>query len=101
MRGWALVLLLAILTVPWTALPDEEGGGVGTSIAEPPSSVQGEATSTPDRALALEGNFFVENVGQLDDPEVRYFAQDGELSVGLRREGVVFTLRKASHETLY
>lgn len=74
----------------WTVAPagdPDAGRPTQQALALPPSAPWGAL-------MALEGPF-VENLGQVDDPQVRFCAHGDPLSVALTPDGAAFALRQA------
>ena len=98
---WLIVFVVALLLVgsltgPWLGSDPagsevsgpEDGGGVAPR--EAPDSVDVSDVTT---ALALAGNHFTENRGQVDNGRVRFYSTGAALSVGLTPTGVLFDLQ--------
>ena len=58
------------------------------------------AVDSPDVAhlMSKMGGHFTENLGQVDNGNVRFYASGDPLSVGLTNDGVVFTLRESASD---
>jgi len=99
-RGFIALLVLCLLVgaplVPWGA---EQGArGPGTAVpgyTAPPSA--DEVLDAPDITSALSSiaPCFVENKGQVSNPDVRFYARGNPLSVGLTPTGVICTLTES------
>ncbi len=97
-RGLHAVLLgLALVLAPAVQTQMEEGPDVPRRSDVPaPGDVTGAVghreSLAIDALLSSISRTFVENLGQVDNPDVRFYASGDPLSVGLTTRGVVFTL---------
>ena len=100
---WLLSLLAALctLTAPLAML-----GGDGPSATDRPDSPPVTPTDEPQRTMAMDallsgvGTAFVENAGQVSNPEVLFYAQGGDLSIGLTRTGMLVSIHEAAPDLI-
>ena len=97
MRRGTIALLLVALLAAAPLLPvswDAPVQGPGDMQEVPPAVPAASDASDVTGAMSQLAQSFVENLGQLDNPDVRFYTQGGPLSVGLMRGGVMFTIRE-------
>ncbi|MCK5253592.1 MAG: SBBP repeat-containing protein, partial [Thermoplasmata archaeon] len=94
------ILIIAILAIAPLSLVDMSSA-LETSITIGGKEVQAAQHAPPeDLARMLSGlnGYFIENRGQVANPEVLYYAHGDPLSLGLTQNGIIFTLfMDASH----
>ena len=81
--GWCAIACMLFLLGLWPPAVGPEHLAVAVSI-EPP-------VAPP---LNVPADFFTENAGQVDNPEVRYYARGGGISVGFAAGAVLVNLRE-------
>ncbi len=86
-----LMAVLVILPVPSVLLPDLGEDPVDLGTVSPPLSMDGGSSKALEGFRNLDGHF-IENKGQLDNADVRYYALGDPLSVGLTPTGLILTL---------
>jgi fibronectin type 3 domain-containing protein len=89
-----LCLSLSPLTLPPALDSDDQGSPDVARIIDLGKDNDG-SSAIPDLSGLLSGleGGFTENLGQVADPEVRFYASGGPLSVALKPDGLVFKLR--------
>ena len=86
-----VLLAVAASFAPWGAREQVDQGGAAAPAATA-GDVGMEALDLAEALRSVDPSF-TENLGQVADPDVRFYAQGDPLSVGLTRHGAVFTLR--------
>jgi fibronectin type 3 domain-containing protein len=91
----ALLIVLLLAAAPFFPVDSPTERPSPQQVAEPHRST-GTPAQSEDIGGLLRGlpGYFIENQGQVDNPEVRFYAQGDPLSVGITPWGVVFTLRE-------
>jgi len=97
--GRGTLSLLVVLCISFSLLPHPTLLQMGAPDETDASVVEGVAPTTaiPDLAglLSSLGGSFTENLGQLANPDVRFYAMGDPLSVGLMPTGMAFMLQKS------
>jgi hypothetical protein len=86
--GMVLVILLILQCLPARELPGPEGPIVSECVLED----QGPAIEPAKLLAGIKGSF-KENLGQVRNPDVRYYAKGDPLTIGFTSDGIVFVLR--------
>ena len=93
-RFWVVLFVIVIIQGCLHNEPEMKDQGIGEldeNVIDGLPNVYDDASSIRNFLLSMEGHF-VENVGQVREPGVRYYAEGDPLSVGLLDDGVLFSL---------
>ena len=90
--GLSVIVLLALVIAPLVPLERGQDPATPAEVTMPSSDTVSPPLPDITRALGSITPSFLENLGQVANPDVRFYAQGAPLSVGLTRTGVVYTL---------
>jgi fibronectin type 3 domain-containing protein len=94
-RGIVSLLVAIALLAPVLALSVQPAGPVGhatvPSLTGSPETIDSEALTAGEVAIAGLHGGFLENLGQVDDPDVRLYALGDGMSAGFTSRGVIYT----------
>ena len=92
-RSIAMLVMILMVLGPTLVLSTEhqqqQQNADITLVNNPPASVVDVAAFD---LASVSGSYFIENVGQLENPEVRFYTQGSPLSIGLTSWGAIFTI---------
>ncbi|MCK5253827.1 MAG: hypothetical protein KAQ96_12795, partial [Thermoplasmata archaeon] len=91
LKGAVLVVIITLVLSSMQLAPLLDGKGHGEKVAPIEVADVQSTTAIPGQLLTGMGLRFIENKGQLDNPDVLFYASGDPLSAGLTKDGVTFT----------